>query len=108
MAAGDASSGSHLVTTGADKRMQVLDPRKDYVSCGTMGLPDFPYSLGVIGELAVVGCGDGSVLVGGAPSGRAVYGLGAGRAAVRCLAVSADKLVTAGDDGTCIVYAFAD
>jgi hypothetical protein len=95
-----------VVTSGADKTLQILDPRASYTRVHSLQLPDFPYSLSVQGGLALCGCGDGSCLVVEAGSGRVLYGLGAGRAAVRAIEACGDTLLCAGDDGTAVLYKF--
>ncbi len=96
-----------MVTAGADKTLQVLEPRVGYLPMHSLQLPDFPYSLGVLGELALCGCGDGSCLAVDAGSGRVLYGLGANRAAVRAIEACGDALVCAGDDGSAVLYRFS-
>lgn len=67
---------------------------------------DFIYSLAAVGNLALTGGGDGSLLVHDVCSGQCLYGLGANRGAVRAAHASAQRLVCAGDDGGVVVYTF--
>ena len=108
LAGGGATAGA-VLTTGADKTLQILDPRSSWSSRASITLPDFPYSLAAVGGLGVVGCGDGSVLVVDIGLGKVLYGVGANnKAAVRCLEVSHDRMVAAGDDGSLISYCFSN
>jgi hypothetical protein len=61
-----------------------------------------------VGGLGVVGCGDGSVLVVDLELGKVLYGVGANKAAVRCVEVCHDRMVAAGDDGSLISYCFSN
>jgi len=57
-------AGKLVVTAGADQRLQVLDPRKGFEVCRTLGgHRDFIYSLALAGNYALSGGGDGSLLV---------------------------------------------
>lgn len=87
--------------------LRVLDPLMSYHPLHTSMLTDFPYSLAAIGNLAVCGCGDGSVHVVDLDLGSTLYALGAGKAAVRAVEVSAERLLCTGDDGYVISYTFA-
>ncbi len=68
---------------------------------------DFIYSLRIAGCLALSGAGDGMLMVHDLVEGRLLYGLGANRAAVRCVSTSGDLLIAAGDDGSAITYDFS-
>lgn len=87
--------------------LRVLDPRMSYQPLHTIQLTDYPYSLAAIGNLAVCGCGDGSVHVVDVGAGETLYALGAGKAAVRAIEVLADTMVCTGDDGYVISYSFS-
>jgi hypothetical protein len=101
------AAGGLVVTAGADKTLQVLEPRAGYSRMHSLQLPDFPYSLGVLGELALCGCGDGSCLVVDTGGGRVLYGLGANKGAVRAIEACGDALLCAGDDGAAVLYSFS-
>jgi WD40 repeat protein len=97
--------GSVVATAGADRAIRVLDPRASFVPRARFAHHrDFIYSLAVVGNLAVSGGGDGMVLVHDLADGRLKYGLGAGRAAVRCLVASEGRLLCAGDDGAAMAF----
>ena len=97
--------GNVVVTAGADKTLRVLDPRASFVPRARFAHhKDFIYSLTVAGSLAISGGGGGLVLVHDLTNGKLLYGRGANRAAVRCLAATTNQLVTAGDDGTALIF----
>eukprot|EP00741_Cyanophora_paradoxa_P016171 tig00000042_g15611.t1 len=101
-----APSGA-VVTCGADKTVQVLDPSSDFrVLHRFTEHRDFPYSLHVAGRVAFSGDGSGALLAHDIESGRCLYGLGANRAAVRCIQALPSRLVASGDDGTAISFHF--
>jgi len=109
--AGPREAAPLVVTAGADKRLCVLDPRGGWRERATLGgHRDFIYSLAVVGGVALSGAGDGLLLAHDVASGRALWGLGANAAAVRCVVpfvpqAGRQALVAAGDDGKAIVYA---
>lgn len=84
---------------------QVLDPRKNFgVVFRLKDHKDFIYSLNSIDCLAVSGAGNGWLLVHDLRTGECLYGIGANRAAVRCIECTPSSLVAAGDDGKAIVF----
>lgn len=98
---------SYLVTSGADKRVNVLDPRAGWAPLHTMEEhKDFIYTLRVAGELAFTGAGDGLLIAHSVTTGEPLWGLGANEAAVRGIGVTPDRLIATGDDGNALVYAF--
>ncbi|CAD7705357.1 unnamed protein product [Ostreobium quekettii] len=103
---GSGAFGGLVITCGADKTLKLLDPRSGFCDTAAIALSDFPYSLSAVGNLALCGCGDGSLVVVDVERGEVLYGLGANRAAVRTLECSADTLLCSGDDGRAIVYRF--
>eukprot|EP00941_MAST-03F_sp_MAST-3F-sp1_P004419 g4419.t1 len=99
--------GNVVVTAGADKTIRVLDPRGSFAPRARFDHHrDFIYSLKVAGSLAISGGGDGLLLVHDLKNGKLCYGLGANRAAVRCIETTERKLIAAGDDGSAIVFEF--
>lgn len=50
------------------------------------------------------GAGDGMLLVHSISDGALKYGLGANKAAVRCIGIAGDALITSGDDGKALIY----
>jgi hypothetical protein len=52
------------------------------------------------------GAGDGMLLVHSLVDGSVKYGLGANRAAVRCIGLASDALLASGDDGKVLIYNF--
>lgn len=107
IAAGPASSNL-VVTAGADNTVKVFDARLSAAAVAQAKLTDFPYSMAVAGGLALVGCGDGSMLVVDIRSGDILYGLGANKAAVRGVHASQSCLVCVGDDGSVYMYDFVE
>eukprot|EP00967_Tisochrysis_lutea_P037075 scaffold44652_cov30-Tisochrysis_lutea.AAC.1 len=96
-----------LLSTGADRSLLVLEPRRSLaVLHRSTHHRDFVYSLAAVGGLALTGGGDGMVLVHEVSSGELLYGLSAGRAAVRAMHATPHRLVCAGDDGDVAVYTF--
>jgi WD40 repeat protein len=98
-----------VVTAGADGHVAVIDPRAGFALRGKVACGDFVYSLAAIGPLALAGTGAGGIHVidiDVTDGPKTLYGLGANEAAVRCVYASKDWLFAAGDDGTCISYAF--
>jgi hypothetical protein len=64
-----------------------------------MGHKDFIYSLAVSKGLCFSGAGDGSLICHSLSDGSILYGLGANKAAVRCIGLASDTLIASGDDG---------
>jgi hypothetical protein len=95
-----------LVTAGADKTVRIADPAVGYQEVACLPLPDFPYHMVTVGGLALVGCGEGTLVVVGIKEGRVMYGLGANRAAVRTIDTDGRHLLCSGDDGNAIAYEF--
>jgi hypothetical protein len=85
-----------VVTAGADGHVAVIDPRAGFAARGKVACGDFVYSLAGIHVIDIDVTDEPKTL----------YGLGANEAAVRCVHASEDGLFAAGDDGTCISYAF--
>lgn len=102
------SGAQLLVSAGADKRLCLFDPRRSLQlvrECTEHR--DHIYSLACHGGYAFSGGGDGMLLAHDLPTGDCLYGLGANRAAVRCIhATAPGSLVAAGDDGGLMVYRF--
>ncbi len=98
---------SYLVTSGADKCINVLDPRAGWAPLHTMTEhKDFIYTLKVAGGLCFTGAGDGLLIAHDVQSGEPLWGLGANAAAVRGIGVTPDRLIATGDDGNALVYQF--
>eukprot|EP01062_Namystynia_karyoxenos_P050724 TRINITY_DN39591_c0_g1_i1.p1 TRINITY_DN39591_c0_g1~~TRINITY_DN39591_c0_g1_i1.p1 ORF type:complete len:480 (+),score=152.06 TRINITY_DN39591_c0_g1_i1:86-1525(+) len=103
-----AHGPNYIVTAGADKRMQVVDPRAGFAPVHELeGHKDFIYSVETHDTLVLSGGGNGWLLVHDAPSGKCLYALGANKAAVRCIAAQPTRAIASGDDGTLITYDFA-
>lgn len=98
----------YVVTGGADKRVVVLDPRRNFeeVWCFT-DHKDFIYSLETFGPLVLSGAGNGWLMVHDVTDGSCCYALGANTAAVREIFANPSYLIGAGDDGKAAVYTFA-
>ncbi|CCW68039.1 unnamed protein product [Phytomonas sp. Hart1] len=95
----------YVTTCGADNRILVLDPRKNYSPVHEFkDHTDFIYSLEVLGPLVLSGAGNGWLLVHDALTGKCCYGLGANTAAVRVIYADPTLLFAAGDDGNASVY----
>lgn len=95
----------YVISCGADSRILVLDPRKNFESVFEWtDHKDYVYSLETFGSLVLSGGGNGWLLVHDVKTGKCCYGLGANTAAVRCMFVSPRQLVCAGDDGKASVY----
>lgn len=94
-----------VLCCGADRVVAALEPR---MSLQPLHLfkehRDHVYSLRAVGQYALSGGGDGLVLVHDLTHGALRYGLGANRAAVRCLWADRHLMVAAGDDGSIIAY----
>jgi F-box/WD-40 domain protein 7 len=101
-------SESVIVTSGADRRICVLDPRGGFrVRSVFSEHRDFIYCLHAAGSLCFSGGGDGTLLAHDLSAGCPLWAVGAGMAAVRCIGVAADAhLVACGDDGDCMTYQF--
>ena len=97
-----------IASAGADKAVCVLDPRAGFaVRHRFTEHTDFIYSLSSWGGLLFSGAGDGMLICHDAREGKALWGIGANRAAVRIIQVAAGgaSLVAAGDDGNALVFA---
>lgn len=100
---------NYVVTAGADKNVCILDPRKGFqIAHKFTEHKDFIYSLQLHANVILTGGGDGMLLAHDLAARKVVWGLGANKAAVRCIATTRDRLVAAGDDGNAIVYTFSD
>lgn len=100
-------NGGLIVSCGADRKINVLDPRMNFKPIHVMAdHKDFIYSMEVFGDLVISGGGNGWLLVHDTKSGKCLYGLGANAAAIRCIFASNEHLVAAGDDGKAMVYDF--
>eukprot|EP00898_Chlorokybus_atmophyticus_P002515 jgi/Chlat1/3264/Chrsp22S03521 len=102
------SGTTYVVTAGADRTVKVLEPRLSYKTLFCFDQhKDFIYSLKLHGTLALSGDGSGALHVQDFTTGQLLYGMGANRAAVRCIGIAGSKLVTAGDDGCMLVHTYA-
>lgn len=95
-----------VATAGADGRLTVLEPRKGLESLYTFAHRTFIYSMLSHAHLLLAGDGDGQLIAYDMIRGKCAYGLGANRAAVRCIRATDTMLFAAGDDGSVIKYAF--
>ena len=97
-----------LVSTGADGRLLILEPRAGYRPLHEIGslTQDFLYSLLVLDSVAFVGDGRGQVTCIDLQEGQPRYTLSAGENAIRCLGASASNLICAGDDGNAVIFDF--
>mmetsp|Transcript_43659 Transcript_43659/g.70941 ORF Transcript_43659/g.70941 Transcript_43659/m.70941 type:complete len:343 (+) Transcript_43659:278-1306(+) len=96
-----------VVVCGADHSMHVCDPALGFrPRLRITDHKDFPYSLHVRSDLIFSGGGNGDLLVHDINSGVCLYGLGANRAAVRCIGTTSSHLVCAGDDGSAMIYSY--
>lgn len=94
-----------LVSAGADQQIHVLDPRNSFETRFSISdHRDFIYSMHVHENLLCSGAGNGMLLVHNLDTGKLLYGLGANQAAVRCIDSTENRLITAGDDGSALVY----
>ncbi|EPY22958.1 hypothetical protein STCU_08001 [Strigomonas culicis] len=111
----DMTSIPLVATCGADQKICILEPRRNFVPLFTFEEPrDFIYCMSPLSvfnaahsrfeHLLFAGTGDGSLYVYDAVKGTCCYGLGANTAAVRCIAALPGLLATAGDDGKAMVY----
>ena len=104
-----ATETSALVTTGADTKIQVCDPRRGFAARHTFAHhKDFIYSVESCGDYVASGGGDGILLFHDVKRGKLLYGLGAAQGAVRAVACTPERVVAAGDDGKCLVFEYAD
>jgi WD40 repeat protein len=104
---GPATDTSALVTTGADKNIQVMDARMGFQPRSTFAHhKDFIYSVESVGDFVASGGGDGMLLVHDVKVGKLLYGLGASEGAVRALACTAERMIAAGDDGKVLTFEF--
>jgi WD40 repeat protein len=104
---GDGGSETVIVTSGADRRVCVLDPRAGFTVRHTFTEHrDFIYSLATAGSLSFSGGGDGTLIAHDLSAGRPLWGLGAGTAAIRCIGTAGRHLVASGDDGKALVLDF--
>jgi len=97
-----------MVSTGADGRLLILEPRASYRPLHELGglTEDFLYSLLVLDTVAFVGDGRGKVTCIDLQDGRSRYVLEAGENAIRCLAASSSSLICSGDDGNAVIFDF--
>ena len=101
------NNGSFIATCGADSKIHLLDPRKNFQPFTTMEHhKDFIYTMSSCGDCLLSGGGDGILLVHDMTNGKLLYGLGANQGAVRCIAGTGNKMIAAGDDGNALVYEF--
>lgn len=100
-------STPYIVTCGADKRIVVMDPRRNFeLLFEFTDHTDFIYSLETFGPLVLSGAGNGWLMVHDTIKGKCCYGLGANEGAVREIIASPSYLVAAGDDGKAAVYTY--
>jgi WD40 repeat protein len=97
-----------LVTAGADRKIQILEPRQNMQPVYTFTEHrDFIYSLQCAGEsLVLSGGGNGWLLAHDIKTGKCLYGIGASTAAVRSIGYTSNKLCCAGDDGKLAIFDF--
>ena len=96
------SSGAEtLPAAGADCRVRVSCLRQGLRCIASAQLPDFPYSLlcSPDGQIALAGCGDGSLVAISLVGGQQLWSIQASAAAVRTLHLGQGCLLAAGDDG---------
>ena len=104
---GPSTTTSALVTTGADKKIQVMDPRMGFERRSSFAHhKDFIYSVESVGDYVASGGGDGMLLVHDVKLGKLLYGLGASEGAVRAVACTAERMIAAGDDGKVLTFEF--
>jgi len=102
-----SSTTCTFVTAGADKSIMVNDARMNMRTIVTFDShKDFIYSLQVADNFIFSGSGDGMLLVHDIKTSELLYGLGANAAGVRCIEVTEQLLIAAGDDGNAITYVF--
>ena len=104
----DGISETVLISSGADKRICVYDPRMNFqVRYTFTEHNDFIYSLTSAGNYCFSGSGDGLVYVHDLLSGRIKWGVGAGMAAIRNIGILSNKyMICTGDDGKAMIYDF--
>lgn len=97
-----------IVSSGADKRLCVLDPRKGFsVRTVFTEHQDFIYSLTTAGKYSFSGGGDGMLIAHDLLEEKPLWAVGAGTAAIRAIGIAnGTHLVATGDDGKCISYEF--
>ena len=97
-----------LVTAGADRKIRVLEPRKNMQPVTEFtDHRDFIYSMETAGEsLILSGGGNGWLLAHDIKQNKCLYGIGASTAAVRGIGFTQNKLCCAGDDGKLAVFDF--
>lgn len=100
---------SRLVSSGADRKVCVLDARTWQVSVELQGHQDFVYSMACHGNFVATGGGNGILVMHDIRSGdgRPLWGIGVCRSgAVRAISILAEKglLLSAGDDGKALVH----
>jgi len=97
-----------IVSTGADGRVLVFDPRASFAPLHEFGgiTDDFLYSLLVLDDIAFTGDGRGNITCFDLRAGRRCYALAAGENAIRCLGATETSLAAAGDDGNVVVFDF--
>jgi len=102
------SSPPVVLSTGADGRLLVLDPRASFQPLYEFAgiTEDFLYSLLVLDDIAYTGDGRGKVTCFDVRAGQQRYVLDAGENAIRCLGASENSLICAGDDGNAIMFDF--
>ncbi|KAG8458499.1 hypothetical protein KFE25_003034 [Diacronema lutheri] len=103
------SGAQLLVSAGADALIRLLEPRRSLAAVATCAQHrTHVYSLHCRADLAFSGAGDGVLLAHDLRTGACMWGLGANRAAVRCVHATDDSLVAAGDDGCALVFRFGE
>ena len=94
---------SNLIITGAaDKLVKKIDMNKGFKPVSQMQATDAIFCGEILHNLAITGCGDGSILVYDLDQEKCLYGYGAdSTGAVHCLKVMPDHwgVVTGGDGG---------
>lgn len=97
-----------IVSAGADREIAVIDPRAGFEMVDRFtDHKDFIYSIHVVGDICLTGAGDGMLLAHDLKKRKLLWGLGANKAAVRCIGATPDRLVASGDDGNTLIYEMA-
>lgn len=99
-----AAASSLVVTAGAEGNVRGLDTRRGLQQAWAVQLRDFPYSLAGAWQVALAGCGDGSLWAIERGTGMVLYALGASTAAVRTIHTRGRQLVAGGDGGVAMLY----